>query len=263
MRTRARPLLGLLLVAALVVGACDTGGEPSAAPTGTLTAAPLDPAEEPVTPGPSPTVSPGPTASPSPSGPRDPSDADRARFVAGYRPGGTSDMRNIAIDLDGDEQKEIVFAYVVDAENRSQVDVADWTGTEYAISEQAPGGPADELSDLAVRDINADGVIEVAVFQTVGASGNSVTLWAAGEDGTLSGLPAHGDCFDGRNTYGDAGAEMADRDGDGAGEIYATCQDEDLPAPLWPEVVYVWEDGAYRCDHREHPDGPDTPCDTT
>lgn len=255
--------VGVLMLVALIGVACDSGGTPNAAPTGSLTAEPIAPTGETVSPAPTVTASPGPTASPSAPEPRDPSDADRARFVAGHRPSGTSDIQNIAIDLDGDEHKEIVFAYVVDAENRSQVDVADWTGTDYAITEQVPGGPADELSDLRIRDINADGTLEVAVFQTVGASGNSLTLWAAGPDGGLVGLPAHGDCFDGRNTYGDTGAEIADRDGDGAGEVYATCQDEDLPAPLWPEVVYVWEDGAYRCDHREHPDGPDTPCENT
>lgn len=261
MRNRPRTLSVLLLLVLGAAVACDGDGTPSAAPTGSLTAEPLGPTGEPISPGPTETVSPGPTASPSPTGPREPTDADRARFVASYRPGGTSDMRNLAIDLDGDEQKEIVFAYVVDAETRSQVDVADWNGTEYVIADQAPGGPADELADLQVRDINADGIIEVAAFQTVGASGNSVTLWAAGDGGRLVGLPAHGDCFDGRNTYGDTGAEIADRDGDGAGEIHATCQDEDLPAPLWPDVVYVWQDDAYRCDHREQPDGPDAPCE--
>lgn len=260
MRKVARAPVAVALLVALVA-ACDGGGEPSAAPTGSLTAFPVVPTVSPVEPGPSPTISPGPTASPSPEGPREPTDADRARFVADYRPSGASDLRNLAVDLDGDDQRELVFAYVVDAENRSQVDVADWTGTEYRITEQAPGGPADELADLEIRDINADGTIEVAVFQTSGASGNSATLWASSGDGTIAPLTAHGDCFDGRNTYGDTGVFIEDRDGDGAGEIYATCQDPDLPAPLWPQVVYVWEDGAYRCDHRERPDGPDTPCE--
>lgn len=259
--TIGRTLLCLFLLTAVLAGACDSGGEPTAAPTGSLTAEPLDPTQEPVSPEPTATPSAAPSATPSPTGPREPTDADRARFVAGHRPGGTSDMRNLAIDLDGDEQKEIVFAYVVDAENRSQVDVANWTGTEYVLTEQAPGGPADELAEVEIRDVNADGAIEIAVFQTVGASGSSVTLWAAGADGSLSPLNAHGDCFDGRNTYGDTGATIADRDGDGAGEVYATCQDEDLPAPLWPEVVYVWQDDAYRCDHREQPEGADIPCE--
>ncbi|MBW3562413.1 MAG: hypothetical protein KY437_07955 [Actinobacteria bacterium] len=259
MRTLGRAPLVVSLVVALVA-ACDGSGEPSAAPTGTLTAFPVTPAVSPVEPAPSGSVSPGPTASPPASGPRDPTDADRARFVADHRPSGTSNHRNLAVDLDGDDQREIVFAYVVDAENRSQVDIADWTGTEYRVTEQAPGGPADELADLEIRDLNADGTIEVAVFQRSGASGSSATVWASSGNGTIVPLNARGDCFDGRNTYGDTGVAIEDRDGDGAAEIYATCQDEDLPAPLWPEVVYVWEDGVYRCDHRERPDGPDTPC---
>lgn len=252
-----RTTLAIAAVALLAV-ACSRAGEPLRAGPATLTAWPLE-----APPPPPPTVSPSP-ASPSPSptdlSPRGPTDTDRARFVAAYRPGGTSQHRSVASDIDGDGQKEIVFAFIVDGERRSQVEVADWTGTRYAITAAEPGGPADDLSDFRVAELNGEGGPEIAVFQTVGASGSSVSLWTGASGGSLVPLKAIGDCFNGSNTYGDTGAEIDDRDGDGRAEVRAVCADRDLPAPLWPTVVYVWRDHLYYCDHRESPDGTRRPC---
>lgn len=227
--------------------------------TGSLTAVPVQPtpaSPAPVTSSPTPSPTPTPTIEP----PREPTDADRARFIAGYRPAGTSDHRNVAIDLDGDGQKEIVFAFVVDGEHRTQVDVADWLGTRYEITAAEAGGPAGNLADFRVQDLTADGVLDVLLAQTVGTSGTSASLWSSAGDGTLRPLTASGDCFDGSHTYGDAGVVVEDGDGDGAAEIRATCEEPDRPQPLWPVVVYVWDGTTYRCHHREPPDGSESPC---
>lgn len=249
------PVVAIAAIAALA-GGCGSAEEPPQAAPVTLTARAVE------QPAPSAPASPSPSRSPKApeTSPRDPTDTDRARFAASYRPGGTSHHRSVSGDIDGDGQKEIIFAFVVDSERRSQVDVAAWTGSRYAISAAEPGGPADDMRDFRVADLNGDQRPEIGVFQTVGTSGSSVSLWTGAPGGRLAPLLAAGDCFNGRNTYGDTGVEVEDRDGDARAEIRAVCSDPELPAPLWPTVVYVWRDGLYHCDHRESPDGTTAPC---
>ncbi len=246
----------LVAAVALLAVSCGPAEEPPLAGPVTLTARPLE------QPAPSPTLSPSPSPSPRATqiSPRDPTDTDRARFAANYRPGGTSENRSVASDIDGDGQKEIVFAFIVDFERRSRVEVADWTGTRYVISAAEPGGPADDISDFRVADVTGDAGPEIAVFQTFGTSGRSVSLWTGVPGGRLVPLTASGDCFNGSHTYGDTSAEIGDRDGDGRAEIRAVCSDPDLPAPLWPTIVYVWRGDLYQCDRRENPDGTTSPC---
>ncbi|MFN2557603.1 MAG: FG-GAP repeat domain-containing protein [Nitriliruptorales bacterium] len=240
----------------LLAVSCGSAEEPPLAGPVTLTARPLEVAA------PSPTLTPSPSPSTRATqiAPRDPTDTDRARFAASYRPGGTSHHRSVASDIDGDGQKEIVFAFVVDSERRSQVEIADWTGTRYVITAAEPGGPADAITDFRVADVNGNAEPEVTVFQAVGTSGRSLSLWTGAPGGHLVALIALGDCFNGSHTYGDTGAELGDRDGDGRAEIRAVCSDPDLPEPLWPTIVYVWRGDLYHCDHRENPDGTTSPC---
>lgn len=259
-RVRGHRLAAALALVVLMAG-CVSGRSPSLSGR-------VSPVSSPVTSAggsPSPPASGSPpsraaTAGPLPSPvPREPSDTDRARFVADYRPGGVSDVQAVAADLDGDGRREIVFAYVVDAEGRTQVDVASWTGTRYAITVRVPGGPADDLRDLRVGDLNADSRVEIAVIQTVGTTARSVTLWAATGTGLVA-LSAVGDCFHGTNTYGQSDVELADTDGDGTAEIRAACGPAGVPAFLWPTAVYRWSAGAYRCDHRIVAGGLRRPC---
>lgn len=252
--------VAVLCALALVAGACSRGGDPQAEPT-RLTAEPVV-AITGVEPTASPTASPSPTGSPTEdeTAERDPTDTDRARFVANYRPGGTSDMRDVSVDLDGDGIKEIVFAYVVDSERRIRVDVADWRGNRYEISAQGSGGSADDLVNLRINDVNADGRLELVTMQRVGGSSESLSLWAGVENGGLEALVARGGCFSGGNTYGDSEASMEDSDGDGTEEIRAVCEEAELPQPLWPTDVYVWKDGAYRCEFRERSGNAREPC---
>ncbi|MGH3441023.1 MAG: FG-GAP repeat domain-containing protein [Nitriliruptorales bacterium] len=260
MRTTARPVAALCALV-LVAAACSRDGDPLGEPT-RLIAEPVEATAPDPGPTASPDASPSPTESPTEeeTGERDPTDTDRARFVADYRPGGTSDLRDVSVDLDGDDVKEIVFAYVVDSERRTRVDVADWRDNRYEISAQRSGGPADDLVDVRIHDVNADGRLEVVTLQRVGSSSESLSLWAGVENGGLEPLQARGGCFSGGNTYGDSEASMRDSDGDGAEEIRAVCEEAELPQPLWPTDVYVWSDGAYRCEFREREGGTREPC---
>jgi hypothetical protein len=226
----------------------------------TATPVPEEVTEEPL-PEPTPEPSPEEVAEPTPTAPeeRDPTDSDRARFIASYDPGGVSGGRQVAADIDGDGIAEIVFAFVVEAEQRSRVDVAAWSGTSYDIVTRELGGPAERLEELRISDINGDGRIEVVVIQRVGDS-RSATLWVGGAGGALDPLRGVGDCFDGSHTYGDTDVTVADRTGDGRAEVRAVCEDPDRPRPLWPEVVYQWEDDAYRCSYRMEADGSRTDC---
>lgn len=242
-----RHLLISVLVAAVLVTAC---GEEAAVPE--LTAEPVVPPTAPAPTEPSPTEtdgSPSPTEeSPTPteSESRPPTDTDRARFVADFQPDGAEDLEHVAQDLDGDDEVEIVFAYVRSAEQVARVEVAWWDGTQYEVLASSDGGPASRIDRLRVRDVNGDGVTEIVTYQSAARSAASVTLWAVGGRGALTGLVADGGCNDGRFTYGIIGASLEDRDADGAEEIYASCDGSPLPESAWTTDRYVWRDGAYR-----------------
>lgn len=241
---RTRPTAILAVAALLALPACGdddpTGDEPA-----TLEASPLTETPTPAaSPEPSPDASPAsPTPTPSPTV-RAATDTDRARFVAGYRPEGASDVEHVAVDLEGDDTDELVFAYV-SANGTSRVDVAWWDGTRYVIEYRAEGTRAQRVDRLRVADVNGDGITEIATLQSSG-TGSSLSLWQVVGEHALSGLRARGGCADGLHTYGVVGAELEDRDGDGRDEIYATCDDSPLPVAAWHTDTYVWQDGAYR-----------------
>lgn len=201
------------------------------------------PSEPTTTPAPSPTPStPSPTPSattPSPTeqAPRPPTATDRARFVEDFEPVDASDVEHVATDLDGDGVDELVFTYVRGG-RVSHLEVAWWDGTAYAITFTADGGPGSSVDRVRTSDVNADGRVEIVVFQSGDADQSSLSLWQVVGPGQVEGLPAVGGCHDGSITYGAAGAELDDRDADGADEIYATCDDRSTDR-------YQWEAGAY------------------
>lgn len=243
-------LLAAALVAAVALTACGDDDPGIEQGIDALEASPLEsetPTTEP-TENPSPfSPTPSPSEEPTPdASPREATDTDRARFVAEYRPDGASDLEHVAIDLTGDAVEELVFAYVSNA-TTARVDVAYWNGASYDVGYRAEGGPAARIDRLRVADVNGDGRTEVATFQSNGG-GSSLTLWQVVGEQALTGLRAQGGCADGLNTYGVVGAELEDRDGDGAAEVYASCDDSPLPVAAWSTHAYVWEDGAYRYD---------------
>lgn len=255
-------LLTAALASVILWGGCAPANDEAEPEVIAVTATPVsEEVEEEPTPEPTPEPSPDEDdaeETPTPEE-RDPTDSDRARFIAGYDPGGVSGSRQIAADIDGDGTLEIVFAFVVDAEQRSRVDVAAWSGAEYRIVTRELGGSAERLEELRISDINGDDRVEIVVIQSVGGS-RSATLWASLPGGELDPLRGVGDCFDGSHTYGDTDVTVADRTGDGRAEVRAVCEDPDRPQPLWPEVVYEWDDSAYRCSYRMEADGSHTEC---
>lgn len=246
-RSCLRAWLALAVLTTVSAAACDRGETPEE-PDEVIQASPLTPASPSPGPSPSPTeTSTEASPSPTPTGtasPRPATDTDRARFVQSYRPEGASDLEHAAVDLDADGTDELVFAYVGPGDT-ARVDVAWWDGSQYQVEERTEGGPATTIDRLRVSDVNADGVTEVVTFQSSG-SGASLSLWQVTEGRGLRGLRARGGCADGLHTYGVVGAELEDRDGDGAAEIRATCDGSPLPVAAWPTHTYVWADGAYR-----------------
>lgn len=241
-----RPLAGLVLVAALA--GCGSGTE--------VVQIEAQPSPGPTTETPSPTVDPTPTTTPSPTpttddpspteaASRPPTATDRARFVSEFEPSDARGLEHVSTDLDGDGTDEIVFTYVR-AEQVSHLEVAWWDGTAYEIAFSADGGAGTTIDRLRTSDVNADGRIEVVLFQSGDASRSSLTIWQVTEPGEVVGLTAMGGCHDGSNTYGVVGASLEDRDADGADEIYATCDDSPLPVNEWSTDRYQWEAGAYR-----------------
>lgn len=256
LRRRAAVLAaGTALSAGTVLSACSNssgsvdGPEPTpevsaaAIPSGEATSTDDDATDQP-------SSSDDPSATESATdGPSEPTDTDRARFAADYRPQGASDLEHVQADLNGDGIDEVVFVYVRGGEGVGHVDIAAWdpeTG-EYGIVTGADGGVADRIDRVRIGDLNLDGVVEVALFQERGSSGRSVNLWAARE-GRLVAQPARGGCHDGSTSFGVIGVSLEDRDGDGAVEIRATCDDSPLPASAWSSDTYVWQDNAWRHD---------------
>jgi hypothetical protein len=248
----------VLAISLLVLGLtrCDGGGEPRPSPVLTMTPIESDgPSGAPSSP-----ATPGPSRSPSSSPvPHEPTDAERARFIRRHQPEGAVGLESVSVDLDGDAPLEIVVTYVVEAQRRSHLDVADWTGTEFAITASEPGGSAEQVADVRIDDVNGDGRTEIAVFNRVAAA-RSMTLFAVGDGGVLVALAGVGGCDDGSATYGDGEVALRDLQGGPELEIRALCEAEQRPRELWPWAVYVWDADAYLCDHVEDPSGSTSPC---
>lgn len=245
MRTTAA-IVALIAVLGTACGDDDPGpeltAEPLPAPT---TVAPTGPPSPTLDDSPSPSVS--PTVSPTEAASRPPTDTDLARFVADHQPESSADLEHVAQDLDGDGVDEIVFGYVRTDRNVAHIDVAWWDGsTSYEVVFSSDGGPATNLDDLQVRDVNADGNTEIVTFQSAERSAASLSIWRVVAERQAEELRAAGGCYDGQHTYGVVGAELDDRDADGADEIYAPCEEAQLPPEAWPTHRYVWRDGAYR-----------------
>lgn len=212
--------------------------ETSATPTATDTASP--------TASPTPTGTPTPTPTETEEGDREPTDADAARFSSTYQPPGGEDVESVTVDMNDDERPEVVV--VSRANEVVRLDIAAWSGRAYEVVFTDQGGPADEIVEFIVRDVNDTGTREVVTRQRSGADGESLSIW--GWDGeAFARQPARGGCWDGSHTYGIIGAELDD------GEIRATCDDAPLPSSAWRTHIYVWDDrvDAWTFDQEEAP----------
>lgn len=240
-----RPLVAALATVLLLACADDQGSVPlQAEPSVTGSPTPTASSEASSASAPAPTPTP---STPTEADPHDPTDPDRARFVAEHQPAGASSMQDVAADLDGDGTDELVFAYVQSG-TRARIEVAWWTGTDYEIVFADEGGPASSIDRLGIHDVNADGAVELVTHQSGSGATASASLWRVQGEAQVERLVAVGGCHDGSHTYGAAGVRFEDRDGDGADEIEATCDDTPLAVAQWSSDTYVWQDGAYRHD---------------
>lgn len=243
---RSVPLL-VTLVATGALAACGQGGQ-STLSMPQLTAEPvpvtstITPTAEPSVEAPTVTETPTGTATEQPS--RDPDDGDRGAFIRSFTPEGATDLDPLAADVDGDAVPEVVVSYL--EAGAVQVDVAFWTGTAYEVTNELDGGEATAIDRTVVRDVNADGRTEIVVeFMGPGDLGG-LSIWTVSGAADVDGLVAVGGCHAGRSTYGVVGAELEDRDGDGAEEIYASCDDSPLAQSDWTTDRYVWDGTSYR-----------------
>ncbi|MDQ3432190.1 MAG: hypothetical protein M3467_08215, partial [Actinomycetota bacterium] len=87
----------------------------------------------------------------------------------------------------------------------------------------------------------------VVTLQSVGASGQSLSVWGIRE-GRYVRQRAKGGCWTGSHTFGIVGATIE------LGRITASCDGSPLPRPAWPSDVYEWRGGRWRFAGTQQPD---------
>ena len=165
-------------------------------------------------------------------GPREPTDSDAAEFSETYRPQGAQAVQSATADVDGDGQKEVVFASI--HSDASRVDIARWDGRQYQVVYSGQGGGAERIDDFRVADFTGDDTREVVISQSVGAQGSSLSIW--GWNGqAFAPQRAGGGCWNGSHTFGVIGASIEE------GRIRASCDGSPLPTAAWPSDIYEWD----------------------
>jgi hypothetical protein len=166
---------------------------------------------------------------------------DPGRQVATVPDARPRDVRVIHADLDGDGEKERIWAAVVADRVLTRIErVVDGAWTP--VSEHT-GAVADRLVALRARDLTGDGRPEVHTRQWVGTEGESITLWSYADD-SLRRMSVTGGCADGSNTIGLVGA-LVRRPGSDLPGLVAVCRDPGLPPQQWPSGLYEWGDGTW------------------
>lgn len=112
-------------------------------------------------------------------------------------------------------------------------------GGGYEVAWQSSQLQTDRAEPLRVEDINGDGRPEVVSVQAMGASGERLYVLAAREE-DYGWLAPHGGHFAGEDAFGETGASMEDRDGDGVMAILASYGG----ASRFTDV-YGWDGKAY------------------
>lgn len=244
--------LGCLLGCGLwMLAACALPtGTPSSPPTASPTVG-AEPPTPTITPSPVPatvdsaTATPAPTATATPPPTPDPdtllASAERQLGQLTTRAAGASLLCFRHADLDADGQPEWVAlthagsdparldAFVLDAET--------FYPLEPAYPE--PGGPDVGLGEypvceMEIRDVNVDGVPEIAIFGHARDNETLLHLFAWDEDGYVR--LGH--------FAGDAGVRFADADGDPEEEIEVGYRVRGAPELAW-FVVHTWEEETY------------------
>jgi len=241
MNRNASCRLGLLL--ALLLTSCTLPlapivAPPSPSPTATMTPTPTE------TPTPAPTSTPEPTPTPTLVPPPDPTElpalaeAGAARLRAAVGDAELVCFRHEDLTNDG-LPEWLALVYQPEASRMSAFVLQGETITTLLDAKPDPGKPYYGLGqyptcEVEIRDVNADGRLELAIF---GHAERNLTLlhlyaWDA-DDFRLVGA-----------FQGDAGVFFEDRDGDLAEEILEGHRDTGAPQLAW-RVIFTWDGLTY------------------
>jgi hypothetical protein len=180
------------------------------------------------------------------SGPATPPSAPPAEDPTLVLPESAEPLHWATADLDGDgAAEEIVLTGWGGGDGGLGFDflqlfvITSIGGGDYGVAWQSEQLPTERGEALEVRDVNGDGSLEVLSVQAMGASGE--TLYVLGRRaGDYGWLRPEGGHFDRQDAFGEAGASVEDRDGDGLEEIVAWYG----PAASRADV-YAWDGQAY------------------
>lgn len=245
------PLLGLLLVlgALVTTTACSSpGGAVSRTPTSTMTPPPSPTPTAPTatataTPASTPTATATPVPTPDPATLLAAAEAGiarvRAHAQAQWEGATLICLRHEDTDIDG-APEWVAVAHQAAEPPRTGAFVLDGeVAYPLAPAYPKPGVPDVGLGqypicELQIRDVNADGVPEIAVFGHAEDNETLLHLYAwEGEGYRRLG-----------RFSGDAGVRFVDADGDLEEEIWEGYRVREAPSLAW-HVIYTWEDGTY------------------
>ena len=241
--------VAILLSLALVLSANGCAALPTPTPK-IITPTPLpatSTATPPVaTPPPSPTLPPTPTASPTPEPAPDPSQLlaiAETGMAALQTAAGAADILCIRYeDTDADGQPEWLALTQRQGSTTNRLDafvLDDGIVHELPSAQPKPGAAAVGLGEYAtceiqIRDVNIDGMPEIAIFGHAKGNKTLLHLFAWEDDGYR------------RLGFfsGDAGVAFRDVDGDLEEEIWEGYRMQSAPSIAW-YVVYTWENHTY------------------
>ena len=158
-------------------------------------------------------------------------------------PDGARFLGQIAADLDDDAETEYVLLA-----GFGPADAFDSLGLFVVEPDLPPGqqiafdsGPlvGERAEPLQLRDINADGHLEVLSLHSAGTHEHTMYILTWRGD-AFDFLRPHGGQFDGLDHFGETGVRVGDVDGDAIEEVFAAYG----PA-AWLQDVYRWDGTAY------------------
>jgi hypothetical protein len=174
--------------------------------------------------------------------PTQPPAADPLRLL----PESAEPLHQASAELNGDGRPEvIVLTGWGGAPNRLGYDflqlfvITTNQDGSYDVAWQSEQLPTERGEPLEVRDLNGDALPEVLSMQAMGAAGQCLYIlsWQNSGYGWLTPQGGH---FDGQTAFGEVGARVEDRNGDGLPEILASYG----PVAKYTDI-YAWSGQAY------------------
>lgn len=186
---------------------------------------------------PTPTHVPSPTLAPSPT--------PIASGIQPYLPSDAQILDALTADLDGDGQSEYVAlvgwggAADGSAYDSLELFVVEPDRVQLPIAWRSGKLAGDRAQALQVKDINADGHLEVLSEQSMGTAGDTLYV-LAWRGQAYDWLRPYGGHFDGLDRFGEVGVNLEDLSGDERPEILA-----DYDTTTIDTDVYRWDGTQY------------------